>query len=51
VEINIYGAHDEKLLWSGLSDSFVKEDMEKVADSLAKTLVKQMKKDKLLPKK
>ncbi|MBI3484697.1 MAG: hypothetical protein HY012_06040 [Acidobacteria bacterium] len=51
VEVNIYGAHDDKLIWSGLTDAFLKRDMEKVAKDFAKTMVKQMKKDKLLPKK
>lgn len=50
IETNIYSTKNEKLLWSGVSDTILKEEMEKNAKSLAKALVKQLKKDHFLPK-
>jgi hypothetical protein len=50
VETNIYSTKNEKLLWSGVSDTILKEELDKNAKSLAKALVKQLKKDHFLPK-
>jgi hypothetical protein len=50
IETNIYSTKSEKLLWSGVSDTILKDEMEKNAKSLAKALVKQLKKDQFLPK-
>ena len=51
VETNIYTSKTEKLIWSGVSDTILQKDMEKDAKNLAKALVKQLKKDGLLPQK
>lgn len=51
VEFNLYGVKDEKLVWSGESDTVYSTDFEKLAKDYAKTLVKQLKKDGVLRKK
>jgi hypothetical protein len=51
VETNIDNSKTEKLIWSGVSDTILQKDMEKDAKNLAKVLVKQLKKDGLLPQK
>ena len=51
VETNIYTSKTEKLIWCGVSDTILQKNMEKDAKNLAKALVKQLKKDGLLPRK
>jgi hypothetical protein len=51
VETNIYSTKTEKLIWTGVSDTILQKDMEKDAKELANALVKQLKKDGLLPRK
>jgi hypothetical protein len=51
IETNLYNSKTEKLIWSGVSDTILQKDMEKDAKNLAKVLVKQLKKDGLLPQK
>jgi len=51
VETNVYRRETEKLIWSAVSDTILKKDMEKDAKNLAKALVKQLKKDGFLPAK
>lgn len=51
VEFNLYNVKDEKLVWSGESDTVYSTDFEKLAKDYAKTLVKQLKKDGVLKKK
>jgi hypothetical protein len=50
-ECNIYYTKDEKLLWSGESDTLYEKNFEKMGKSYAKTLVKQLKKDGVIGKK
>jgi hypothetical protein len=50
VEFNLYSTKDEKLVWSGESDSLYSKDFEKLGKGYAQSLVKQLKKDKLIRK-
>lgn len=47
-EFNLYSAKDEKLLWSGETDTTYSKDFGKLGREYAKTLVKQLKKDGLI---
>jgi hypothetical protein len=47
-EFNLYNTKDEKLLWSGETDSVYSKDFGKLAREYARTLVKQLKKDKVI---
>ena len=51
VEFNLYNTKDEKLVWSGETDTVYSTDFEKLGKSYAKTLVNQLKKDKVINKK
>jgi hypothetical protein len=47
-EFNLYRTNDETLLWSGETDAVYSENFEKLAKKYANTLVKQLKKDKVI---
>ena len=47
-EFNLYRTHDEALLWSGETDTVYSENFDKLAKEYANTLVKQLKKDKVI---
>jgi hypothetical protein len=49
-EFNLYRTTDETLLWSGETDTVYSKNFEKLAKEYANTLVKQLKKDKVIPK-
>ena len=50
-EFNLYNTKDEKLLWSGETDTVYSKDFEKLGKEYASALVRQLKKDKVLGKK
>jgi hypothetical protein len=47
-EFNLYNTRDEKLLWSGETESAYSKDFEKLAREYARALVKQLRKDKVI---
>lgn len=47
-EFNLYNTKDEKLLWSGETESVYSKDFGKLAKEYASALVKQLKKDKVI---
>jgi hypothetical protein len=47
-EFNLYNTKDEKLLWSGQTETLYGEDFKKLAKDYAKTIAKQLKKDKII---
>jgi len=49
-EFNLYRTSDETLLWSGETDTVYSKNFERLAKEYANTLVKQLKKDKVIPK-
>lgn len=51
VEVNFYNVKDEKLVWSGETDTIYSKDFEKLGKDYANTLVKQLKRDKVIGKK
>ena len=51
VEVNMYNVRDEKLVWSGETDTVYSKDFEKLGKEYAKTLVKQLKRDKVIGQK
>lgn len=51
VEINLFDTKTEKLIWSGETDTVYSKDFEKLGKEYAKTLVAQLKKDKVIKKK
>jgi hypothetical protein len=51
VEFNLYSTKDEKLVWSGESDTVYSENFEKLGKGYAQALVNQLKKDKVIRKK
>jgi len=51
VEFNLYNIKDEKLVWSGETDTVYSKDFEKLGKEYAKTLVNQLKRDKVIRKK
>jgi hypothetical protein len=51
VEFNLYSTKDEKLVWSGESDTIYSKDFEKLGKGYAETLVNQLRKDKVIRKK
>jgi hypothetical protein len=51
VEFNLYNTRTEKLIWSGETDTVYSKDFEKLGKNYAKTLVGQLKKDKVIKKK
>ncbi len=50
-EFNLYNSKDERLLWSGETDTIYSKDFGKLAKSYAKMLVNQLKRDKVIGKK
>lgn len=50
VEFNLYSTKDEKLVWSGESDTLYSKDFEKLGKEYAKALVNQLKRDKVVRK-
>jgi hypothetical protein len=51
VEFNLYSTKDERLVWSGETDTIYSKDFEKLGKGYAQTLVNQLKKDKVIRKK
>jgi len=51
VECNLYDTKTEKLVWSGLTDTVYSKDFQKLGKDYAKTLIDQLKRDKVLKKK
>jgi hypothetical protein len=51
MEFNLYEIKDERLVWSGESDTIYSTDFEKLGKEYAKSLVNQLKKDKVIGKK
>lgn len=51
VEFNLYSTKDEKLVWSGETDTIYSKDFEKLGKGYAQTLVNQLKRDKIIRKK
>ena len=51
VEFNLYSTKDEKLVWSGESDTLYSKDFDKLGKDYARALVNQLKKDKVIRKK
>jgi hypothetical protein len=47
-EFNLYRTNDETLLWSGETDTVYSENFGKLAKEYASTLVKQLRKDKVI---
>lgn len=50
-EFNLYNTKDEKLIWSGETDSVYSKDFQKLGKQYAEMLVKQLKRDKVIGKK
>ena len=50
-EFNLYSTKDEKLIWSGETDTVYSKDFQKLGKQYAEMLVKQLKKDKVIGKK
>jgi hypothetical protein len=50
-EFNLYNTKDEKLLWSGETDTVYSKDFGKLSREYAKVLVRQLKKDNVIGKK
>ena len=51
VEFNLYSTKDEKLVWSGESDTLYSKNFEKLGKGYAKALVNKLKEDKVIRKK
>jgi hypothetical protein len=51
VEFNLYSTKDERLVWSGESDTIYEKNFEKLGKGYAQALVNQLKKDKVIRKK
>ena len=51
VEFNLYSTKDERLIWSGETDTIYSKDFEKLGKEYAQALVNQLKKDKIIRKK
>lgn len=51
VEVNMYNVKDEKLVWSAETDTVYSKDFDNLGKSYAKTLVSQLKRDKVISKK
>ncbi len=50
-EFNLYNTKDEKLLWSGETDTLYSKDFDKLGKQYAQMLVKKLKSDKVIGKK
>ena len=51
LETKLYDVETEKLMWSGLSETWETESVKKLIEGVIKVAVKEMQKNKLLPKK
>jgi|SRR5271169_5771949 len=51
VEFNLYSTKDEKLVWSGETDTIYSKDFDKLGREYAQALVNQLRKDKVVRKK
>jgi hypothetical protein len=51
LEFNLYSTKDERLVWSGETDTVYSKDFEKLGKDYAEALVNQLKKDKVVRKK
>ncbi|MGB2663828.1 MAG: hypothetical protein WAK48_07485 [Candidatus Acidiferrum sp.] len=51
VEFNLYSTKDERLIWSGETNTIYSTDFDRLAKRYAQTLVEQLKKDKIIRKK
>jgi hypothetical protein len=51
VEFNLYSTKDDRLVWSGETDTIYSKDFEKLGKEYAQTLINQLKKDKIIHKK
>jgi hypothetical protein len=51
LEFNFYSIKDEKLVWSGETNVLKSRNLGKLVDEYAQTLVRQLKKDKIIRKK
>ena len=51
VEFNLYGTKDERLVWSGETDTIYSNDFDKMGKEYAQALINQLKKDKIIRKK
>jgi hypothetical protein len=51
VEFNLYSTKDERLVWSGETDTIYSKDFGKLGKEYAQTLVNQLRKDKIIRKK
>jgi hypothetical protein len=51
VEFNLFSTKDERLIWSGETDTIYSTDFDRLAKGYAQTLVDQLKKDKIIRKK
>jgi hypothetical protein len=51
VEFNLYSVKDERLVWSGETDTIYSKQFEKLGREYAQALVNQLKKDKVIRKK
>ena len=49
VSTNLFSLKDEKLLWSGVTESTNPKKLDKLINSVAKEVVYKMKEDKFLP--
>jgi hypothetical protein len=47
-QFNLYNTQDEKLLWSGETDTVYTKDFKKLGEEYARAIVKQLKKDKVI---
>jgi hypothetical protein len=50
LETNLYDVETEKLMWSGQSETWETESIKKLIEGVIKVTVKEMQKNKLLPK-
>jgi hypothetical protein len=51
VEFNLYSTKDERLVWSGETDTIYSNDFDKMGKEYAQALINQLKKDKIIRKK
>jgi hypothetical protein len=51
VEFNLYSTKDERLVWSGETDTIYSKDFQKLGKDYAQTLINQLKRDKVIRKK
>ena len=51
VEFNLYSTKDERLVWSGETDTIYSKDFQKLGKDYAQALINQLKRDKVIRKK